>query len=281
LKIFHNKADLKKEIAFLKAQNKSVGFVPTMGSLHKGHLSLIHLAKEQCDTVLCSIFINPTQFNDQKDYNLYPRHEENDIKLLKNENCDLLYLPLVDDIYPDGVQKKTYPLNDLGSVLEGAFRKGHFDGVIEVVKRLFDIVEPDKAYFGLKDFQQLAVIKWMVDYFGLNIEIIGGPIVRNDSGLALSSRNERLNPEQLKSALKLSKGLFYIKAHYKTEAFITLRQRVLLELEKDPLIHVEYLELADSSNLQAINDFSQAASPGVFLAAKVGDIRLIDNIILF
>ncbi len=281
MKIFHNKADLKKEIAFLKAQKKTVGFVPTMGSLHKGHLSLIHLAKEQCDTVLCSIFINPTQFNDQKDYNLYPRHEENDIKLLKNENCDLLYLPLVDDIYPDGVQKKTYPLNNLGNVLEGAFRKGHFDGVIEVVKRLFDIVEPDRAYFGLKDFQQLAVVRWMVDYFGLNIEIIGGPIIRNNNGLALSSRNERLNSEQLKSALKLSKGLFYIKDNYKTETFKTLRQNVLNDLEKDPLIRIEYLELADSSNLQPIKDYSQAASPGVFLAAKVGEIRLIDNIILF
>lgn len=281
MKIFHNKADLKKEIAFLKAQKKSIGFVPTMGSLHKGHLSLIHLAKEQCDTVVCSIFINPTQFNDQKDYNLYPRHEENDIKLLENENCDLLYLPLVEDIYPDGVQKKIYPLNQLGNVLEGAYRKGHFDGVIEVVKRLFDIVEPERAYFGMKDFQQLAVIRWMVDYFGLDIEIIGGPIIRNENGLALSSRNERLNAEQFKSALKLSKGLFYIRDHYKTIAFNTLRQNVLKELEKDPLINVEYLELVDSSNLQVIGDYSQAASSGVFLAAKVGEIRLIDNIILF
>ena len=254
MKIFHYKADLKKEIAFLKTQKKSVGFVPTMGSLHKGHLSLIHLAKEQCDTVVCSIFINPTQFNDQKDYKLYPRHEENDIKLLKSENCDLLYLPLVEDIYPEGVQKKSYPLNHLGNVLEGAFRQGHFDGVIEVVKRLFDIVEPERAYFGMKDFQQLAVIRWMVNYFQLNIDIIGGPIIRNDNGLALSSRNERLNEEELNSALKLSKALFYIKNHFEKLPFKTLRQTVLNDLEKDPLIHIEYLELADSSNLQPIHD---------------------------
>lgn len=252
-----------------------------MGSLHKGHLSLIRLAKEQCDIVICSIFINPTQFNDLNDYKLYPKHEESDIKLLISEDCDLLYLPKVEDVYPDGLQKKSYPLSKIGDVLEGAYRPGHFDGVIEVVKRLFDIVEPEKAYFGMKDYQQLAVIRWMVDYFSLPIEIIGGPIIRNENGLALSSRNERLNAEELKSALKLSKSLFYIKDHYKKEAFEHLKTQVLAELEKDPLIHLEYLELADALSLESINELSEARSAGVFLAAKVGDVRLIDNIVLF
>jgi pantoate--beta-alanine ligase len=281
LKIFQNRVDLKEEITLLKAEKKTIGFVPTMGSLHKGHLSLIRLAKEQCDIVVCSIFINPTQFNDLNDYQLYPKHEESDKKLLESEDCDLLYLPPVEDVYPDGLQKKSYPISSIGDVLEGAYRPGHFDGVIEVVKRLFDIVEPDKAYFGMKDYQQLAVIRWLVDYFSLPIEIIGGPIIRNDNGLALSSRNERLNEEELKSALKLSKSLFYIRDHYKKEPFDRLKARVIADLKKDPLIRLEYLELADALTLESIKELSDARSAGVFLAAKVGDVRLIDNIVLF
>ena len=273
--------DLKEEISLLKSKKKMIGFVPTMGSLHKGHLSLIRLAREQCDIVVCSIFVNPTQFNDLNDYHLYPKHEENDIKLLESEDCDLLYLPSVEDVYPQGLQKKSYPISKIGDVLEGAYRPGHFDGVIEVVKRLFDIVQPEKAYFGMKDYQQLAVIRWLVDYFSLPIEIVGGPIIRNENGLALSSRNERLNDEELKSALKLSGSLFYIRDNYKTESFERLKAQVLTELEKDPLIHLEYLELADALSLESINELSKARSAAVFLAAKVGDVRLIDNIVLF
>lgn len=281
MKIFHNKHDLHSELTQIRENKKSIGFVPTMGSLHKGHMSLIHLAKEQCDLVVCSIFVNPTQFNDQKDYLLYPKHVEKDVELLKAAACDILYLPDVKDIYPSGVSKESYPLEELGDVLEGAFRPGHFDGVIEVVKRLFNAVNPTKAYFGMKDFQQLAVIRWMVGHLQLPVEIVSGPIIRDDSGLALSSRNERLNSEQFQSALKLSKSLFYIKNNYKNKPFIKLREKVLEDLESDSNINIEYLEIANTHNLKVLTDFNEADSTGVFIAANVGDVRLIDNIVLF
>lgn len=281
MKIFHNKQDLRVELDLLRADKKSIGFVPTMGSLHKGHLSLVRLAKEESNIVVCSIFVNPTQFNDQKDYSLYPKHIDIDIALLEKENCDILYLPEVDDVYPSGITKKSYPLNHLGDVLEGAYRPGHFDGVIEVVKRLFDIVEPIKAYFGMKDFQQLAVIRWLVKYFDLPIEIIGGPIIRGESGIALSSRNERLSKEQFKSALKLSKSLFYIKDQYKNIDFKLIKDKILLDLESDPNIKIEYLEIANTEDLTVLNSYKSAKSAGAFIAAQIGDIRLIDNIVLF
>jgi pantoate--beta-alanine ligase len=252
-----------------------------MGSLHKGHLSLIQLAQEENAIVICSIFVNPTQFNDPKDYKLYPKHLDKDIELLKKEGCDILYIPEVEDIYPNGLAKESYPLEQLGEVLEGAFRPGHFDGVIEVVKRLFAITEPQKAYFGMKDFQQLAVIRWMVEYLKIPVEIVSGPIIRDESGLALSSRNERLTESQFKSALKLSKSLFFIKDNYETKAFSELKKEVISSLEEDENIKVEYLEIANTRNLMVLNNFDDAESTGVFIAAHVGDIRLIDNIVLF
>jgi len=281
LKIFHHREDLAKEIGIFRKKGKSIGFVPTMGSLHKGHMSLIHLANEQCDVVVCSIFVNPTQFNDPLDYQLYPKHIDTDTALLQVANCDLLYLPDVNDVYPQGINKESYPINSIGSVLEGKYRPGHFDGVIEVVKRLFEIVDADRAYFGMKDYQQLAVIRWMVKHFKMNIEIIGGPIIRSDSGLALSSRNERLSQEELKSALKLSKSLFYVQDNYKEVDFNTLRKQLVSSLEEDENIQVEYFELANAIDLQPISNFQEAKSVGVFLAAQVGKVRLIDNVVLF
>jgi pantoate--beta-alanine ligase len=281
VKIFHNKVQLNTELALYRSEKKSIGFVPTMGSLHKGHLSLIHLAMEQCDVVVCSIFVNPTQFNDSKDFKLYPKHIDRDLQLLRDEACSIAYIPEIEDIYPNGVTKASYPIEQLGNVLEGAFRPGHFDGVIEVVKRLFDIVGPNKAYFGMKDFQQLTVIQWMVKHFDMDIEIVPGPIVRDESGLALSSRNERLTPDQFQSALKLSKGLFYIQQHYKNKVFSELKHDVLTELEKDPLITVEYLELANTATMEVLKTTEDAKSVGVFIAANIGEIRLIDNIVLF
>lgn len=281
MKIFQHKEDLIAEIELLKGKAKTIGFVPTMGSLHKGHLSLVKLARKECDIVICSIFINPTQFNDPNDYQLYPKHEGSDTKMLIEAECDVLYLPKVSDIYPNGVEKLSYPLSQLGDVLEGKYRPGHFDGVIEVVKRLFDIVYADRAYFGMKDYQQLAVIRWMVDHFKLAIKIIGGPIIRNNNGLALSSRNERLNDDQFKSALKLSQSLFYIQENFRNSSFQTLYTTALSDLEKDSNINIEYFELANAHTLQPIFNFDEARSVGVFLAAKIGEVRLIDNIILF
>ncbi len=281
MKIFHFNADLIENISLFKKEEKTVGFVPTMGSLHQGHLSLIRLAMKNCDIVVCSIFVNPTQFNDPGDFNSYPKHEEKDIALLKSEGCEIVFIPKVSEVYPDGLVHNDFPLKQLGNVLEGAFRPGHFNGVIQVVKRLFEIVSPDKAYFGIKDFQQLAVIRWMVEYYKIPIEIIGGSIIRDKSGLALSSRNERLSNDEKESALKLSKSLFYIEENYKNETFSVLRTNVLSELKKDPAIEVEYLEMANSKDLAILNSIDEALSVGVFIAAKIGDVRLIDNIILF
>lgn len=281
MKTFHFNDNLIEKISFFKNEGKEIGFVPTMGSLHQGHLSLIRLAKEQCDIVVCSIFVNPTQFNDSTDFNSYPKHEETDIKLLESESCDILYLPKVNEVYPNGLVKQNYPLNQLANVLEGAFRPGHFNGVIQVVKRLFEIVLPDKAYFGIKDFQQLAIIRWMVDHYQIPVEIVGGNIIRDKSGLALSSRNERLSEKEKESALKLSKSLFYIQKNYKKNSFMALRATVLTELEEDSNIKVEYIELANSVDLTRLSKVEEASSVGVFIAAKVGDVRLIDNIILF
>lgn len=281
MKIFHKKTDLQIELDLLRKEKKVIGFVPTMGSLHEGHLSLVQLANKESDISVCSIFVNPTQFNDPKDYSLYPKHVDIDIALLEKENCDILYLPEVEDVYPKGVEKTSYPINHLGEVLEGAYRPGHFDGVIEVVKRLFDIVKPQKAYFGMKDFQQLAVIRWMVNYFKLAIEIVSGPIIRGDSGIALSSRNERLSEEQFQSALKISKSLFYIRDQYANKDFKSLKEKSILELESDPNIKIEYLEIANTEDLKLLKNANEAESTGVFIAAQIGDIRLIDNIVLF
>jgi len=177
--------------------------------------------------------------------------------------------------------KRDYPLNQLANVLEGAFRPGHFNGVIQVVMRLFEIVLPDKAFFGIKDFQQLAVIRWMVDYYTIPVEIVGGNIIRDISGLALSSRNEHLSETEKVSALKLSKALFTIQDNYKNEPFNSLRSTLLSALNDDPAIDVEYIELANSKDLTILQNVDEAPSVGVFIAAKIGDVRLIDNIILF
>lgn len=281
MNIFHNSPDLTEICQQFRANGKTIGFVPTMGSLHKGHLSLIELAKEKCDIVVCSIFINPTQFNKKEDFNHYPKNEERDADLLHQIGCDILFLPSVKDIYPNGLEKKNYDLGQLGSVLEGSFRPGHFDGVIEVVYRLLSIVNPDEAFFGMKDYQQLAVIHWLADYYKLPVKIIGGPIIRDDDGLALSSRNERLSAEQRKSALKLSKALFFIKENYKSHEFKTLQTKCIEEINADPNLDVEYLELASAKNLEPLNNFSESDSVGVFLAAYCGPVRLIDNIVLF
>ena len=264
-----------------KQLGSTIGFVPTMGSLHQGHLSLIRLAKEQCDIVVCSIFVNPTQFNESSDFESYPKHEKKDLELLRNEECDIVYLPKVSEVYPDSMIKRDYPLNQLANVLEGAFRPGHFNGVIQVVMRLFEIVLPDKAFFGIKDFQQLAVIRWMVDYYTIPVEIVGGNIIRDISGLALSSRNEHLSETEKVSALKLSKALFTIQDNYKNEPFNSLRSTLLSALNDDPAIDVEYIELANSKDLTILQNVDEAPSVGVFIAAKIGDVRLIDNIILF
>jgi len=276
-----SRLELKRRIDYLKSAGKVVGLVPTMGSLHDGHISLIKIAKEHCDVVICSIYINPTQFNDQKDFEKYPKNLSFDLEVLENVGCDVAFTPNVEEMYPGGIKNTEYDIGSIGEVMEGKFRKGHFNGVIQVVKRLFDLVDPDIAVFGMKDFQQLAVIYWMTDYFKYNIKIIGAPIFRESDGLAMSSRNVRLSNIEREIATNLSKTLFYIRDNYKHIPLLELKKRAKEQLKEVDSLTLEYLEIADTTNLQAVSNIDSANSAGVFIAAKVGEVRLIDNVVLF
>ena len=276
-----SRLELKRRIDYLKSAGKVVGLVPTMGSLHDGHISLIKIAKEHCDVVICSIYINPTQFNDQKDFEKYPKNLSFDLEVLENVGCDVAFTPNVEEMYPGGIKNTEYDIGSIGEVMEGKFRKGHFNGVIQVVKRLFDLVDPDIAVFGMKDFQQLAVIYWMTDYFKYNIKIIGAPIFRESDGLAMSSRNVRLSNIEREIATNLSKTLFYIRDNYKHIPLLELQKRAKEQLKEVDSLTLEYLEIADTTNLQAVSNIDSVNSAGVFIAAKVGEVRLIDNVVLF
>ena len=276
-----SRSELKRRIDYLKSAGKVVGLVPTMGSLHDGHVSLIKIAKEHCDVVVCSIYINPTQFNDQKDFEKYPENLSIDLEILENVGCDFVFTPNAKGIYPEGIKNTEYEIGSIGEVMEGKFRKGHFNGVIQVVKRLFDMVNPDVAVFGMKDFQQLAIIYWMIDYFKYNIKIIGAPIYRESDGLAMSSRNIRLSNEERKIAVNLSKTLFYIRDNYKNNPLSELKKSAEERLKTIDNLLLEYLEIVDTTNLQPILESDTPSSVGVFIAAKVGEVRLIDNVVLF
>ena len=276
-----SRTDLKHRIDYLKSVGKVIGFVPTMGSLHAGHVSLIKIAKDHSDVVVCSIYINPTQFNDQIDFEKYPKNLANDLDILENVGCDLVFTPNLEDIYPGGIKVTEYAIGTLGEVMEGKFRKGHFNGVIQVVKRLFDLVNPDVAVFGMKDFQQLAIIYWMIDHFKYKIKIIGAPIFRDQDGLAMSSRNVRLNNKERKIAVNLSKTLFYIRDNYKNISLSELKNIAEEQLKAVDNLELEYIEIADTTSLHAISKIESANSAGVFIAAKVGEVRLIDNVVLF
>jgi len=276
-----SRLELKRRIDYFKSAGKVVGLVPTMGSLHDGHVSLIKIAKEHCDVVICSIYINPTQFNDQKDFENYPKNLSNDFEILKSIDCDFAFTPDATEIYPDGLKKNEYEIGILGEIMEGKFRKGHFNGVIQVVKRLFDLVNPDVAVFGMKDFQQLAIIYWMIDHFKYNIKIIGAPIFRESDGLAMSSRNIRLSNEERRIALNLSKTLFYIQDNYRKISLSELKRSAEERLKAVDNLNLEYLEIADLTTLQTVSKIDSANSAGVFIAANVGEVRLIDNVVLF
>lgn len=256
-------------------QNAMIGFVPTMGALHKGHLSLIEEAKNTTDFVVCSIFVNPTQFNDSDDLTNYPRTIEADIEKLITAGCDLLFLPEATEIYPNGREEYHIDLGGLDEVMEGKFRENHFDGVAMVVERFFDIIKPNKAFFGLKDFQQVAVIKRMVEIKGINIEIVPAPIVRDERGLALSSRNELLTKEERSDALIISQTLQYGKElliEYKSASELKMH---LIEHFKLGKLKLEYLEIVDNDTLKEVDQ----VRPGISccIAAYCGKIRLIDN----
>jgi len=278
-----NKANtLTNKLTILK-KNKSIGFVPTMGALHKGHLSLIHCASNNNDIVVVSIFVNPTQFNNNYDLKNYPRNFDKDIEILKNVKCDILFLPNENEIYPNEESTKIkYDFGHLTTIMEGKFRHSHFDGVALVVSKLFNIVKPNNAYFGQKDFQQFIIIKHLADKFlkHLNICIINCPIIREKDGLAMSSRNVRLDDKQRKSSILISKTLFYYKNKYKKNSVNSLKKKIKETINEDNNLNVEYIEIVTSPEMKIVDNWDINDKVVICIAVFVGNVRLIDNIYL-
>lgn len=255
----------------------SIGFVPTMGALHEGHLSLVRNSVHENDITVVSIFVNPKQFNDPKDLEKYPRNTEKDLQLLKNTGCDIVFVPGVKEIYPDK-ELESFSFGHLEEVMEGKHRPGHFNGVAQVVSRLFRMVKPTKAYFGLKDFQQVAIIKKMVDMLDFQVDIIACPIVREKDGLAMSSRNVLLNDEERKSATQISQTLFRARDLSRNKSLIEIRNLVVDSINNIPHLEVEYFELVDDINLMHVTEWDDKMQITGCIAVKAGNIRLIDNI---
>jgi pantoate--beta-alanine ligase len=269
--------DLSAYIREIKP-TKTIGFVPTMGALHQGHISLIEQSKKYCDITVCSIFVNPTQFNNASDLENYPRLIENDMKLLLENGCDVLFQPNVREMYPNGLQKNEEDYGQVVSLYEGLHRPGHFDGVITVVARLFDIVKPHKSFFGQKDYQQCMVVAELMKRKFPEIELHICPILREENGLAMSSRNLRLNHDEKSDALFIYKALEHIKLEFGQKDLALLIEEAKQIINASRLLSIEYLDVANAINLEPIENSNTKA---VALAAvHCGPVRLIDNILL-
>lgn len=325
MQFFKQVKDLQHFLEKAKAEKLSVGFVPTMGALHPGHISLIDKAKLENDIVVCSIFVNPTQFNDKSDLENYPRPLENDIQLLIKSGCDILFNPEVEEVFPDFyvhpsiaaknltpitkpnilthdnkdlfrhdenifstieksrkenyIEPDSIDLNGLDSVMEGKFRPGHFKGVVKVVSRLFDIVKPHRAYFGEKDFQQMAVIKQMVKHLKLDVKIVPCPIMREKNGLAMSSRNLLLTGEEKDLAAIISKTLFEAKALANNSTVSEVKEFVEKKINSISAMRLEYFEIVNSETLSPAKNWENSAQNVGCIALFLGKVRLIDNII--
>ncbi len=278
LEIFRTRAAVHKYLEGLSSKGKTVGFVPTMGALHQGHLSLIEAAQIKSDIVVCSIFVNPTQFNDKKDLENYPRPIEDDIRKLRDANCDILFLPEVSEMY-NSLDKWHIELNGLDNILEGEIRPGHYQGVTQIVKKLFDIVQPDYAFFGQKDFQQFMIVSYMVKKLLINVKLIRCPIVREEDGLAMSSRNVYLSSEDRQHALALFKVLSKAKTEFGNVSIAQIREHASAYLANSPGIEPEYFEIYNADTFEPAS--SAHEGPIIALVAvRVGKIRIIDNMIL-
>ena len=269
--------EIKKLILKYKGQQKTIGFVPTMGALHKGHLSLILEAQKKCDIVVVSIFVNPTQFNDKSDLEKYPRTLNKDLELLQEINCDIVFTPSEKEMYPEE-DTRVFNFGYLETVMEGANRPGHFNGVAQIVSKLFDIVKPNCAFFGKKDFQQVAIINSLVKNYNYNIKIISCPIQREKQGLAMSSRNERLNSKSRKNASFIYKTIKKSVLLSKHNTVSEVKEFVKNEFEKNNLINLEYYEIVDDFSLKTITNWNQSKNITACIVANIDGVRLIDNI---
>jgi pantoate--beta-alanine ligase len=277
MEIFNTRSSLQQYLSQKRSEGKKTGLVPTMGALHKGHISLLAEAKKYADVIVCSIFVNPTQFNDPKDLEKYPRPIEHDIEMLTSAGCDVLFNPTVDEMYQPG---ETWHLDigPLENLLEGKYRPGHYQGVTQVVFKLFDIIKPDYAFFGQKDYQQVKVITRMVDLLRMPLKMIMCPIVREPEGLAMSSRNVHLNADEKANSMLLSATLYKVKDEFGKLTIDELKQLAINELNSNPNIQLDYFEIADADTLFPAKADTQHMV--ALVAAKVGNVRLIDNIIL-
>lgn len=278
MEIINTVEGLKKTLDSARKEGKSIGFVPTMGALHQGHMDLVSRASTVCDVVVVSVFVNPTQFNNPSDLEKYPRTPQADSELLKKFGCDVAFFPSETEIYPENLVSPRVDLAGLDEVMEGKFRPGHFKGVVQVVYRLFDIVEPQKAFFGLKDFQQVAVIKRMVEQLNLPIEIVPCETSRTEKGLAMSSRNKRLSEVQKEEALIIYHTLMHAKADAGSfsPAETIVRAKDFFE---QGALQLEYLTIVDPHTLQDLSD-KWVPGAAMCIACFCGEVRLIDNMTL-
>lgn len=278
MKIVKTSIELGDLLSSLKQSGNKIGFVPTMGALHAGHISLLEIALKENDIVICSIFVNPTQFNDPKDLEKYPRPIEKDTELLEKAGCSILFLPEVEDIYGDNTPW-THTFGELENIWEGAMRPGHFKGVGQVVYKLFDIVKPDNAYFGQKDFQQTLIIKRLIKDFNLPIHLHICPIIREKNGLAMSSRNIRLSEEEREASGKIYEALMSVKSGIDQQEsnFEVLLSKANAILQTMPSIHLEYMDLVNPETLQKVLKINQNDKLLMIIAVKFGTTRLIDN----
>ena len=277
MKVIHTIKDLQAELSVLKAQGKKVGLVPTMGALHAGHASLVKRSVNENEVTVVSVFVNPTQFNDKNDLVKYPRTLDADCKLLEACGATYAFAPSVEEMYPEP-DTRQFSYAPLDTVMEGAFRPGHFNGVCQIVSKLFEAVKPHRAYFGEKDLQQLAIIREMVRQMQFDLEIVGCPIVREEDGLALSSRNARLSAEERENALKISQTLFKSRTFAATHTVSETLKFVEDAIAAVPGLRLEYFEIVDGNTLQKVDNWNQTSYVVGCITVFCGDVRLIDNI---
>lgn len=277
MKVVNNIKELKYYLAEAKRDKKTIGLVPTMGALHQGHLSLVRRCVADNDLCVVSVFVNPTQFNDKHDLETYPRTLEADCALLEPAGCDIVFAPSVEEIYPEP-DTRVFDLGEVAAVMEGARRPGHFNGVAQIVSKLFYIVEPDNAYFGEKDFQQIAVIREMARQLNIPVNIIACPIVREADGLALSSRNTRLTPAQRQKVPLIARTLKESVTFAAGKSVQEVIDWVTRTINADPVMRVEYYEIVDGRTLRPIRAWSESECPVGCVTVYCGEVRLIDNI---
>lgn len=276
--VYRTKNDLTRHLDTLRKSGKSIGLVPTMGALHRGHASLVKIAKDQNDAIVVSIFVNPSQFNDPADLEAYPRTLDQDLEMLQGLKADLVFVPSVQEMYPDEVIR-TFDLGNLERTMEGAQRKGHFQGVAQIVSRLFETVAPHRAYFGQKDFQQLVVVRRLVEILGLDLEIVACPIIREEDGLAMSSRNVRLSREERKAAPFVHITLQLAREKRGSMSPAEVKMWVELRFKEQPIMKLEYFEIVEDKELIPVTNWGEQVNKVGCVAVQLGKIRLIDNLI--